>query len=69
MGAKKKTEVHHPPPPPPAEKSTNTTVTVKVPGGGDFKIADELIRTHSSRMKSLLDHAKNDTITVQEADK
>ena len=53
MPAKKKVEVHHPPPPPPPpppEKTFNALITVKVHGGGDFKINENLLREHSLKM-------------------
>lgn len=68
MGAKKKVEVPQPPPQAPQEKVVHNVYTFRANDGADFKLGEEHIAKHSSRLRSLAEQAKDETVLLEDID-
>lgn len=62
MGAKKKVDVPQPQPQPPMEKVVHNVYAFRTTDGADFKLSEELISKYSTKLKSLTDNSKEETI-------
>lgn len=68
MGAKKKVEVPQPPPQAPQEKIIHNVYAFRSNDGAEFKLGEEQIAKYSSRLRSLAEAAKDETVVLEEVE-
>jgi hypothetical protein len=68
MGAKKKVEVPQPPPQVQQEKPVHVTYSLRTLDGAEFKVGEELLAKHSSKLRSLAEAAKDEVVTLDGVD-